>query len=267
MNAIQKYLSLCLLVFMGFIISNEMISQEFQKKIFLDDKDTLPFNILMPAKYSSQIETNHESDEVLLYPLVIFLHGAGERGKDNEIQTIHIKGLFLDSGNLKKYPAFVVAPQCPTGKRWVETSWKVSKHIMPDKPSISVVMTMKLIDSLLKELPIDRNRIYVIGLSMGGFGTWDLICRYPEKFAAAIPVCGGGDMSMAQKIKNKPIWAFHGSNDKIVKVILTRNMINSMIQAGGKPKYTEYNGVGHDSWVKAFKEKYLLDWLFKQKLK
>jgi predicted peptidase len=265
MRTIPQYLCLYFFVVIGFINSTEMISQEFQKKVFLNANDTLRYNVLMPEGYLSQSET-HVGSEVQLYPLIIFLHGAGERGSDNEIQVMHIKGIFLDSLNRKKFPAFVIAPQCPTGKRWVESSWKVSRHIMPEKPSVSITLTMQLIDSMLRNFPIDKNRIYITGLSMGGFGTWDLICRYPEKFAAAIPICGGGDTNMAKKIKNKPIWAFHGSDDKVVKVILSRNMINSIKQEGGTPKYTEYKGVGHDSWVKAYKEKGLLEWLFKQSL-
>jgi predicted peptidase len=266
MKKIPTSFCLWLSLFVGFIFSNEMIAQEFQKKIFLNDNDTLNYNLLIPDKPFPQSLINIGSDIQQLYPLIIFLHGAGERGNDNEIQIAHVKGIFLDSLNRKKFPAFVIAPQCPTGKRWVESSWKVSKHIMPEKPSISIALTMQLIDSMINNFPIDKKRIYITGLSMGGFGTWDLICRYPNKFAAAIPICGGGDITMAKKIKNKPIWAFHGSEDKVVKVILTREMINSIKQEGGTPKYTEYKGVGHDSWVKAYREKELLEWLFKQSL-
>jgi predicted peptidase len=261
---IKNILLIVLIVSFGFV-SIRMEAQKFQKYIFLDGNDTLPYNMLIPEGYLSKLSDNPESkNDAIKYPLVLFLHGAGERGNDNEIQIIHIKNLYQDSLNLKKYPAFVIAPQCPKGKRWVESSWKVSKHIMPTNPSISIVLTIKLIDSLIANLPIDSKRIYVTGLSMGGFGTWDLICRYPVKFAAAIPICGGGDISKAKIIKNIPVWVFHGSNDKVVKVNLSRDLVKALKAIGGKPKYTEYQGVGHDSWVKAFKEKELLEWLFKQ---
>jgi predicted peptidase len=137
---------------------------------------------------------------------------------------------------------------------------------MTEKASVPMNLTMDLLEKLIHKYPIDKKRIYVTGLSMGGFGAWDMICRYPGKFAAAIPICGGGDTGKAQLLVNTPIWAFHGSNDKVVKVILSRNMINAIKANGGNPKYTEYKGVGHDCWINAYKEKGLLEWLFGQKL-
>jgi predicted peptidase len=153
------------------------------------------------------------------------------------------------------------------GKRWVETNWNVSKHNMPLKASESILLTMQLIDELVAKYPIDKTRIYITGLSMGGFGTWDLICRYPGVFAAAVPICGGGDIKKAALLKNTPIWVFHGSIDNVVKVVLSRNMVNAIKASGGKPKYTEYKGIGHNSWEKAYQEKGLLEWLFRQSLK
>ena len=242
-----------------------MNAQEFQKSIFIEGNDTLPFNFLLPAGFNST-ETKITDNEKVKFPIVIFMHGSGERGNDNEVQINHIRELFLDSVNRKKYPSFILAPQCPLKKKWVESSWKVSKHIMPEKESVPMKMTMHLLEKLLQKYPIDTKRIYVTGLSMGGFGAWDMICRYPQKFAAAIPICGGGDTSKAELIKDIPVWAFHGSNDKVVKVILTRNMINALKLAGGTPRYTEYKGVDHDCWINAYKEKDLLKWLFSQKL-
>jgi len=249
------------------IASLSMSAQEFQKEIFIWKTDTLPYNILVPVSFSKSVV---DTSEYILgnnkYPLIIFLHGSGERGTDNEIQIKHINDLFTDSANLTKYPAFVVAPQCPLGKRWVESDWKVSKHIMPENPSIPLELTMELINEISRKYPIDSRRIYVTGLSMGGFGTWDLVCRYPGKFAAAIPVCGGGDTGKAGVLKSTPLWVFHGSDDKVVKVNLSRDMVNAVKKHGGIIKYTEYKGVGHDSWLKAYKEKELLEWLFKQTL-
>jgi predicted peptidase len=245
-----------------------MEAQEFQKRIFLNEKDTLPYNILEPPGFEKKDykEQTGKSDGQK-WPLVLFLHGSGERGNDNQLQIVHIRDLFLNKANLVKYPAFVLAPQCPLGKRWVETHWGVSKHFMPDSPSDAVIAVMRLIEELILEYPIDTSRIYVTGLSMGGFGTWDLICRYPDKFAAAAPVCGGGDISRAKIIKDIPIWVFHGSNDRVVKVKLSRDMVNAIRANGGKPKYTEYPGVGHDSWINAYKEKNFLTWLFSHSLK
>jgi predicted peptidase len=257
------YFLLIILVF----LQVRMEAQEFHKHLFVNVKDTLPYNMLSPLGYQVYSTDNHEkSIDSVKYPLIIFFHGVGERGNDNEIQINHIKELFLNPQNQKKFPAFVIAPQCPTDKRWVESSWKVSKHIMPEKISVPLNLTIELIDKLISQYPIDEKRIYVTGLSMGGFGTWDIICRNPSKFAAAIPICGGGDTNKAKLLINTSIWAFHGSNDKVVQVILTRNMISAIKNAGGNPKYTEYPGIGHDSWKKAYKEKDLLEWLFKQSL-
>jgi predicted peptidase len=244
-----------------------MSAQEFKKALFVNQTDTLPYSILFPLTNSELTkDTTYKIKNPEGFPLIVFFHGSGERGKDNEKQIIHIKKLFTDSVIMHKYPAFIVAPQCPPGKRWVETDWTVSKHIMPETPSFAMVLTMKLIEEIVKKYPVNQKKIYVTGLSMGGFATWDIISRYPGKFAAAIPICGGADVSKAKLLKNTPVWAFHGSNDKVVNVILTRDMIKAIENCGGKPKYTEYKGVGHDSWVKAYSEKELMEWLFKQAL-
>ena len=135
---------------------------------------------------------------------------------------------------------------------------------MPDTISDYAGMTMELTDWLLSTLPIDTNRIYVTGLSMGGFGTWDLISRYPNKFAAAAPVCGGGDIKQAHKLVNIPIWAFHGAKDRVVTVNRTRDMIEAIKNSGGTPKYTEYPNLGHFCWDAAYNEQDFLEWLFSQ---
>ncbi len=249
------------------IIAFPVLSQDkFEKKVYIGNSDTLPYNLLIPKDFANSFNDGREKVlEEKRYPLVLFLHGAGERGTDNEKQIIHIKKLFSDPENRAKYQAFVVAPQCPEGKKWVEVDWSAKSHTISAEPSWAMSNTIDLVEDIIEHYPIDTTRIYVTGLSMGGYGTWDIISRYPDKFAAAIAICGGGDEKMAQKIKNIPIWAFHGSNDKVVPVSRSRNMVNAIKLAGGIPKYTEYKGVGHGSWVKAYNEKNLLDWLFEQK--
>src|SRR5207244_7702516 len=121
--------------------------------------------------------------------------------------------------------------------------------------------------ALQKEFSIDPKRLYITGLSMGGYGTWDLISRHPELFAAAAPICGGGDEDQAEKIAKLPIWIFHGAKDQAVPVERSRNMVTALKKAGGEPKYTEYPDVGHDSWVRAYKDPELFAWLFAQKKK
>jgi predicted peptidase len=118
----------------------------------------------------------------------------------------------------------------------------------------------------MKEYPVDPSRIYITGVSMGGFGTWDLLARLPGKFAAAIPICGGGDEQTALKIKHIPLWVFHGAKDDIVSPKQSRTMIKALQDAGGAPGYTEYPDIEHSSWVQAYREPHLLPWLFKQKL-
>jgi predicted peptidase len=126
-------------------------------------------------------------------------------------------------------------------------------------------LLLELIPALRKEYGIDPKRIYVTGLSMGGFGTWDLIARKPDWFAAAAPVCGGADEATAATISKIPVWAFHGDQDGAVKPSRSRNMVEALKKAGGEPKYTEYKGVGHDSWNPAYKDPELMKWLFRQK--
>lgn len=196
-------------------------------------------------------------------PLVLFLHGAGERGDDNAAQTKHGVKAFVARQAMN--PHVLVAPQCPKGKKWNDVDWHAPTHKTPEAPSEPMALVMELLDVLPKELPIDPKRIYVTGLSMGGYGTWDLLTRRPELFAAAAPICGGGDETSAAKIAKIPQWIFHGDKDGVVKPERSRNMVEALKKAGGEPRYTEYPGVGHDSWTPAYKDPALFEWLFSQK--
>lgn len=221
---------------------------EFDRLQYKTSDDTLLYRLLKPA-----VQKDGER-----YPLVIFLHGSGERGNDNVVTLKHIAPLFLKESNRSKFPCFVLVPQCPANENWTYPDW----YQEPKEPLSSV---LALIDSL-KSLPfIDSTRIYITGLSMGGYGTWYLLTKYPEKFAAAVPICGGGDTHQAEKFKHVPIWNFHGAKDDAVPIERSRSMIQALKDAGAKPKYTEYKKVGHDSWVNAYAEPDLLPWLFGQK--
>jgi len=198
-------------------------------------------------------------------PLVLFLHGAGERGDDNDAQLKHGVKYFLDHQG--DYPCTVVAPQVPKNEQWVATPWGNLKHTIPEKPTEPMRLTIDLLGALLKEFPdIDPKRIYVTGVSMGGFGTWDILMRLPKKIAAAVPICGGADEAGAQLIAKVPVWVFHGGADDVVKTVRSRNIVAALKSAGGAPKYTEYPGVGHLSWDQAYSESDLFPWLFKQRL-
>lgn len=217
----------------------------------------LPYRLLKPKDY----------DPKQKYPLVLFLHGAGERGVDNEKQLIHGLNDFAADEIVAKYPAFVVAPQCPVGKKWVEVDWSADSHVIPAKPSVPLAASLELLDSIAKEFSIDADRVYITGLSMGGYGVWDALAREPQRFAAAAVVCGGGDPAQADKMKGVPIWAFHGDEDTAVKPKRSREMIAALKAAGGEPKYTEYPKTGHNSWAKTYSDPALYEWLFAQKRK
>jgi predicted peptidase len=201
------------------------------------------------------------------YPLVIFLHGAGERGDDNKVQLVHGMKDFASDQNMKNYPAFVIAPQCPNEKKWAEVDWSKDSHTTPAEPSTSMRLCHELIEKMVKELPIDADRIYITGLSMGGYGTWDALSRWPDLFAAALPICGGGDddPEVVEKFKHVPIWVVHGDKDEAVKVERSRKMVKALEVVGGKPIYTEMKGVGHDSWTATYANPETFKWMFSQK--
>ena len=205
-------------------------------------------------------------EQTAKYPLVIFLHGAGERGQDNAAQLYHVMPKFAALETRKAFPCYVVAPQCPAEQQWVNTPWSRLKHDMPETPSQSMDATIKLIDDLIQHYPIDTARLYVIGLSMGGYGTWDLIMRYPKRFAAAVPICGGADIDLADRIKDMPIWFFHGDSDPAVPTFRARSMNIALRALGVTPKYTEFTRCGHDAWTPAMNTPELLPWLFAQHL-
>lgn len=228
---------------------------DFEAGKFTDtDGKTLPYRLLKPAGYDEAKGP---------YPLLIFLHGAGERGVDNRLQLVHGKPLMRRAA--AEYGCFVLVPQCPGEMTWAGRHWEDSKHALTEKPSQPMRLLLQLIDEVEETYPIDRDRLYIMGLSMGGFGTWEMIQRRPERFAAAVPICGGGDEKLAGQLAKIPIWAFHGDKDGVVKVTRTRDIIAAIKQAGGEPKYTEYTGVGHNCWNQAFNEVGLLEWLCAKK--
>ncbi len=259
----MKYLRILILSFLilfAFAIeaSPEALAAFSAEQYINDDNDTLLYRLLEPQKKCF----------LKKYPLVIFLHGAGERGNDNERQLIWGAGAFVDEGNRKDFPCYVIAPQCPKEKRWVEINWALDAHDMPEDPSETMALVMELIEQTLDKYPINKKRIYISGLSMGGYGTWDLISRLPETFAAAAPVCGGADEKQAYKLVNMPIWVFHGGDDPVVPVIRSRNMVKAIKDADGELiKYTEYPGVGHGSWKPTYADPELMKWMFSQKKK
>jgi len=155
-----------------------------------------------------------------------------------------------------KYPSFILAPQCPQNRFW--------GHSDSNQPTSEMRLALEILDQVQQDYQVDSGRLYVMGMSLGGYGTWDIITRRPKTFAAAVPICGGGNPSKATLITKTPIWAFHGDQDESVNVSESRSMVAALKKAGGLPRYTEYKGVGHNSWVPAFKEPDFLSWIFAQ---
>jgi predicted peptidase len=234
----------------------------YQKKQFTRQGQTLLYRILYPAVYDSS----------RAYPLIIFLHGAANRGSDNESQLQNGGSLFLADSNRKKFPAIVIFPQCPAGLGWSAFKFgydTVHKRVVLSFPltenqSPVTALVKALADSLSVTGKADSGRIYIGGLSLGGFGTYDMIERYPGYFAAAFPICGGGDTSTAPRIAaaGTAVWIFHGEKDPLVSVKYARQYYQALRSAHANVRYTEYPGVRHNCWDNAFKEPELLPWLF-----
>ena len=219
---------------------------------------TLPYRLYIPESYSSD----------KTYSLLLYLHGSGERGSDNKkqiadfAQTYLIRRILNDEALRETF--IIVAPQCSISDTWVAYGDHVPGTYIVDKTPQT--QSSKLVMSLLqKELiasyAVDPDRIYVSGISMGGFGTWDLICRYPEYFAAAIPVCGGLDVTCAETIKHIPIWTFHSDSDTIVLPVGTHSMVKALQELGSDITFTKTDPWGHGAWTPAYQEEELLVWL------
>ena len=234
---------------------NQMTGEQLTtKREFVRDGYTLPYRFHEPIM----------CEENVRYPLVLFLHGAGERGNDNTKTLVH--GVVpICRYAMKHGDAFVVAPQCPSGKKWVNQNWSAQSMRRPNAPSEEMVAVMKLLKELRVKYPIDGRRIYVTGISMGGFGTWDIVTRMPGFFAAMMPICGGVDESTATLYKdndNLGIRIFHGGADNIVSPDYSRRMDKALTDEGIVHGYTEYPGVGHNCWSQTYANDENLDWMF-----
>ena len=227
----------------------------FSFEKYISKGDTLNYRQLFP-----------DADTLRKYPLIIFLHGSGERGNNNESQLKWGVMNFATDQMMILHPAFVIAPQCPAKMTWANFSNSKNRAEMSLQPSPSKPMELliALIHQLIKNFRIDSNRIYITGLSMGGFGTFDAIERYPYLFAAAVPVCGGGDVSKASSIAHIPTWIYHGAEDPAVDPRLSFDMAAALTKAGAHPGLTVYPEVGHFSWLGAYSDPLMLEWLFRQ---
>lgn len=260
----MKKITLLTLVVIATLSSLAQDNSLYEKKEYISGKDTLRYRILYPINY----------DPGKKYPLVLFMHGSGERGNDNEAQLVHGSKLFLNEANRTKYPAIVIFPQCPRSDGWARVGRDASKKdslggftFLSNQPiGKSLDLVGKLLDSFKNSGKVNAKKIYVGGLSMGGMGTFEILWRKPGYFAAAFPICGGGDPGKTSQYGKKiPVWVFHGDKDAAVPVACSRQMVGALKSSKAKVKYSEYPGVGHDSWNNAFAEPDLLNWLFSQK--
>jgi predicted peptidase len=240
------------------VLPSTATASEYETHIFNGpDGKTLPYRLLKPEHH----------DKGKRYPLVLLLHGYGERGTDNEkpIKT-RSSGASLFSKDMvrEQFPCFVVVPQAPGA--WVsEPDFNVNTPFR-EKPQDSILLVGLTIQALTKQLSVDPDRIYVMGYSNGGCGTWDLLVRAPKLFAAAVVISGAGDPAQIGATKHVPVWVFHGAKDKTVPVARGRDMVAALKKAGGHPIFTEFPTAGHgDTPTKAHEDPELLPWMFAQK--
>jgi predicted peptidase len=237
-------------------------------KLFAQDIDTVKgeYFIQKHRLPYTLLKIGCDSNTSRKIPVVLFLHGAGERGdKNTEHLTVGLPVLIKSIIETKKYPCLVIAPQCPINQKWVDTDWTKKGHLMGLTMTWPLHGAVQALDSIAKNnLSIDTNRIYLTGISMGGFGTWELLERFPKKFAAAMPICGGGDTSKALSMIYTPIWAFHGRKDKLVPVSRTLDMIKAINNKIAKCTIIEKEG--HLCWNTTYNNSAHTKWMFSQVL-
>ncbi len=261
-----KKISSTLILFLIILQAGAQDLSVFEKQWFMQNGDTLPYRILLPENF----------DPAKKYPLILFLHGRGESGTDNESQLINGASLFLRDSIRKKYPAIVLFPQCAKTSYWsnvqtvaaVTKSSKRSFYFVADgPPSQSLQLVMSLMQNIFLRYPVEKKQVYVMGLSMGGMGTFEIVRRMPGVFAAAVPICGGANPQTAKQLTATKWWVFHGAKDDVVLPAYSEKMAAALQQAKAAVRLTLYPDANHNSWDAAFKEPQLLSWLFTQKRK
>jgi predicted peptidase len=255
----KKFYFFCLISFLTVFQIQAQDLSLYQKKWFVANNDTLPYRLLLPQDFQPNKK----------YPLILILHGAGERGSDNEKQLVHGADLFLNDTIRKNFPAIVVFPQCSENSYWsnvkttTDSTGKRTFNFQTDgEPTIAMRLLQRLVTSLTDNYPIDRKRMYVGGLSMGGMGTFELVRRNPLTFAAAFPICGGANPQSANKLTKTAWWIFHGAKDDVVPPYLSEQMVEALKKQKAEVLFRLYPEANHNSWDSAFAERDLLPWLF-----
>lgn len=232
---IKRWCVALMVLLMAGAVRAEQTAQAFERQI----------TITVRTKYLLSLPEKYGQDKQQRWPLLLFLHGAGERGDDLEMVKKH--GPPKLAANGKQFPFIVVSPQCPWQQWW------------------SPEVLNALLDEITEKYAVDKGRIYLTGLSMGGFGTWSLAAAHPERFAAIAPICGGGDPKLADRLKNIPTWVFHGALDKTVPLQKSQDMVAAIKAAGGNPKLTVYDDADHDSWTRTYDDPKFYEWLLAQR--
>ncbi len=199
--------------------------------------------IRVKLKYLLYLPKDYQSKDS--FPLLLFLHGAGERGDDLQLVKQNGPPKLIEAG--QDLPFIVVSPQCPKEKWWES------------------IELSALLDEIVEKYKVDQDRIYVTGLSMGGFGTWSLAAFSPDRFAAIVPICGGGDPQTTKRIVAIPAWVFHGAKDTVVPLDRSERMVEALKRNGGKARFTVYPEAGHDSWTATYANPEVFEWLLQQK--
>jgi predicted peptidase len=246
-----------------FLFSRGQDFSLYQKKIFTSGQDTLRYRLLLPENYKASKK----------YPRILFLHGAGEKGNDNEKQLVHGAGFFLRDDVRRNYPAIVVFPQCPEKDSWAKYVFmdsggrQIFQLLKEEGPTTSMRLLELFIQQLDEEFRLDKKRFYVGGLSMGGMGTFDIVRRNPKLFAAAFPICGAADPSTASSLKKPAWWIFHGAKDNVVPPVFSIQMAEALKREKARVRFSLYPNANHNSWDPAFAEQDLMPWLFAQRKK
>ena len=252
----KKLLTIALLLFVQ--LANAQDKTLFSKEQFVKGGDTLQYRMLLPENF----------DEKKQYPVLFFLHGAGERGSNNEAQLIHGSKLFLNPENRKNFPAIIIFPQCPQDDYWANVIIGDGKKLerfsfqKGGKPRKSMELLIALVAKIKSEKFSDKDRFYVGGLSMGAMGTYEILRRKPNVFASAFAICGGDHVENVKKYKHVPLWIFHGAKDSVVPIQKSEIVVNELKRLNSDVKFRIYPDANHNSWDPAFAEPDFLSWIF-----
>jgi predicted peptidase len=254
----RKLLAIALLLFISAHYSTAQDKTLFSKEQFIRGGDTLRYRMLLPENFDANKK----------YPVLFFLHGAGERGNDNEAQLVHGSKLFLNSENRENFPAIIIFPQCPQNDYWSNVikgdanSAERFSFQKGGKAGKSMSMLMALAAKMKSEKFTDNDRFYVGGLSMGAMGTFEILRRKPNLFASAFAICGGDHVENVKKYKHVPLWVFHGAKDNVVPIQKSEIVVNELKRLAADVKFTVYPDANHNSWDAAFAEPDFLSWIF-----